>query len=385
MADGGAPVRKPRTLRDAFRGALLGSLAGDALGTPVAGVSGARIRRERGEVREMLEHPRHGKGAYGHDTQAAIVLAELLAEGDGFDPRRFAEGLAAAYDPARSWGRGSREVIRRLRSGEPWERAAEGANPRGSFANGAAARVHPVALLLHHDPLRLERLAEETAMVSHPHPLGVAGTLLQARQVALALDRRDETVDPIGVAVELRGVTRSAEFRQKLRMVEDCLEHGATPDFVHDRLGSSPSALGSVATALYAFLAHLGSFEDAVAFAVSLGGDAPSLGAMTGAIAGAWHGVGAIPRPWRTALEEGERGATHVEGLADRLLLRHLALRDARQRALRPAASPAIPRVEVRSAPPRARAPRPRPGGFRPPASGASRGGRGGSSRGGGR
>ncbi|MEA2627035.1 MAG: hypothetical protein QOD06_3080 [Candidatus Binatota bacterium] len=313
-------------LRDAFRGALLGTFVGDALGAPVEGWSATRIRRELGEVRDMKEG-RRGKGVYTDDTQMMIALAEALLEDRELDPERLARHLASSYDGDRGYGRGTTDVFRRLRAGEPWESAAEGSMPRGSFGNGAAIRVAPAALLLHHSAEELERLAEDTALTTHPHPLGVAGCLLQARQVAAGVLLRGRTVDPVMVAVELRSAAVSLEFRQKLRTVEEFLEKGATPELVHDRLGCNSSALGSVPTALYCFLARAQSFEEAIVFAVNLGGDADSIAAMTGAIAGAYHGAHAIPRRWRIALEEGEKGAAYVEHLADGLLERHLELR----------------------------------------------------------
>ena len=132
--------------------------------------------------------------------------------------------------------------------------------------------------------------------------------------------------------VDLRSSEVAPEYRQKLRAVEELLEHPPEPDRVRDRLGSNATALGSVATAVYCFLAHPRSFEDALIFSVNLGGDTDSVAAMTGAIAGALHGARAIPPRWRSALEEGETGAGYVEGLADRLLERHLAMRAPRRK-----------------------------------------------------
>ena len=54
--------------------------------------------------------------------------------------------------------------------------------------------------------------------------------------------------------------------------------------------------------------------------AVNLGGDSDTIAAMTGAIAGAYHGVSAFPARWIDALERGERGYDHVIDLADDLL-----------------------------------------------------------------
>ncbi|MGH7819674.1 MAG: ADP-ribosylglycohydrolase family protein, partial [Candidatus Binatia bacterium] len=244
-----------RSLQDSFRGALLGTFAGDALGAPFEGLSPGRMLREHGEVREMRSG-RSGRGRYTDDTQMMIVVAEWLLEDGREDPGRLAQRLVEAYDPARGYGRGTTNVIRKLRAGEPWESAAEGVFPRGSFGNGAAIRVAPCALLLHHAPDALERLVEVSAIVTHAHPLGIAGAKLQARQVALAFESRGEEFDPVTFVVTLRSAIASAEYRQKLRTVEECLEKRASAETVRKRLGSNATALGSVPTALYCFLAH---------------------------------------------------------------------------------------------------------------------------------
>ena len=94
--------------------------------------------------------------------------------------------------------------------------------------------------------------------------------------------------------------------------------HDPTPGAVADALGNSSAGHESVPAALYA--ATQGQdFEQAVSFAVACGGDADTIGAMTGAVAGARFGAEAIPVRWLKALEDGERGRTHVERLAERL------------------------------------------------------------------
>jgi ADP-ribosyl-[dinitrogen reductase] hydrolase len=54
--------------------------------------------------------------------------------------------------------------------------------------------------------------------------------------------------------------------------------------------------------------------------------DADTIAAMAGAIAGARFGASAIPRRWVEPLEDGERGRTHVEALAERLAPLHSPL-----------------------------------------------------------
>ncbi len=46
------------------------------------------------------------------------------------------------------------------------------------------------------------------------------------------------------------------------------------------------------------------SFADAVVTAVNLGGDADTVGAITGSLAGAYWGVTAIPPLWRVQLRD---------------------------------------------------------------------------------
>lgn len=321
-------TREP--LSDRFRGSLLGTFVGDAFGAPLEGFSASRIRREYGEVRSLLPG-RRGAGRYTDETLTMIAVAEWLTGEKEPDEAGLAARLAAAYDVTRGFGRGATDLVRRLAAGESWETAAEHVFPRGSFGNGAACRMAPVALLLHHDRDALDRLAERSAVVTHPHPLGVAGAVLQARQIALALTLDPAGFDPIEVAVALRSSTASLEFRQKLRAVEECLERNASEGVVRDRLGCNATALGSVPTALFCVLSRPRSFEEAVVYAVSLGGATDSIGAMTGAIAGALHGARAIPGRWRRALEEGPGGASYVESLADRLLLRHREMRSPRR------------------------------------------------------
>lgn len=310
-----------RRLKKGFRGSLLGTFVGDALGAPVEGLSHARLVREHGRIREMgAGRGGRGRGRYTDDTQMMIAVAEWLLESDDHDPGGLAARIVESYDPARGYGQGTTNVLRRLRAGVPWQAASEAVFPRGSFGNGAAIRITPCALLEHRDPEALFGLVEASALATHSHPLGIAGALLQSRQIVMAFLSREESFDPIAFVVSLRSVTESSEFRHKLATVEWLLDREAVPDLARTRLGANATALGSVPTALYCFLSNPASFEEAVACAVNLGGDTDSIGAMTGAIAGAYHGEAAIPSRWRTALEEGDKGASYVVGLADRLL-----------------------------------------------------------------
>jgi len=70
-----------------------------------------------------------------------------------------------------------------------------------------------------------------------------------------------------------------------------------------ERCGTTGYAPHSLAAAFYAFAAHKNSFEEAVLVAINAGGDTDTIGAMTGALAGAYHGLAAIPNRWRANLQ----------------------------------------------------------------------------------
>jgi len=80
------------------------------------------------------------------------------------------------------------------------------------------------------------------------------------------------------------------------------LDRGASMDEAVAELGNTIEAFNSVPIAIYAFLAG-DTFAVAIDNALAAEGDRDTIGAMAGAVAGAYHGVEPIPEVWRRALE----------------------------------------------------------------------------------
>lgn len=325
----------PGGLADRFRGALLGTFAGDALGMPVEGWPRQAIRERFGhrgrEVREMMD-ARLGLGTYTDDTEMTLALAEaLLASPPGeLHLDRVAERFAEAFRPERGYGANTRRILSgiraALRDGRPWRDVVEGLLlPGGSWANGAAMRVAPVALAFYPSAGDVARAAEAQAEVTgHSHPVGRSGARLQALAVLGALRRGAEgrELDPEELLEEVGDVLPEV-FSRALDWIARHLE--ASPDDAARTLGVGARASDSVPAALWAFLSRRDDPEEAVVRAVTLGGDADTIGAMAGALAGAYHGASALPERWLGVLEDGERGRSYAEELADRLHRRALA------------------------------------------------------------
>ncbi len=296
---------------DRARGALVGVVVGDALGAPFEGRPGPVPARALSRV---LDGPT--ALSYTDDTAMTYDLAESLLQCGGLDLDHLATAFAHTYrrEPHRGYGAGAARLLRRVAQGAGWQGEAESQfGGQGSFGNGAAMRVAPVAVLVGGDVAEAARLGRASATVTHAHPEGVDGAGVQAAAVALALG-------PSGLMDRHRFVERIAEAAQTDRMRDAltavaALAPDSSPGDVAGCTGNGVAAAEAVPAAV-AVATLRDSFPGAIHFAVSLGGDTDTIASMAGAIAGARLGLGAIPGTWLDRAE----GVARAAELADRLV-----------------------------------------------------------------
>jgi poly(ADP-ribose) glycohydrolase ARH3 len=296
-------------LRSKARGALLGAALGDALGRGFEG----HPAPSASEVRDVLRA--HGTLRYTDDTAMTIALAESLVAVGDLDEDHLAETFARHWhaEPWRGYGRGTASLLRAIAGGGSWRELAPAQFEGGSYGNGAAMRVAPVALLAGGDIPRTLDLARRSAQVTHAHPLGIDGAALQAGVVALALATpADETLDRRAVLAAAADLVTEEAMRAQLTRVGELAAH-ALPAEVATRLGHGVDALSSVPAALAAALLAGGSMSDTIRYAIAIGGDTDTIASIAAAITGAHLGAEAIPDAWLTRLESRER----LIGLAD--------------------------------------------------------------------
>jgi poly(ADP-ribose) glycohydrolase ARH3 len=309
-------------LRSRFRGTLVGAAVGDALGARFEGAN--RVYPEDlVAIRTRLERERPIRLRWTDDTAMTIGLAESLIERRGFDGAHVAAVFARhhAAEPWRGYGAGPPRIFAMLERGVPWDEAAASMyGGSGSFGNGAAMRVSPAGLFAHRDLEEVAEVARGSAVVTHTHPLGVEGAVLQAVAVALLVRRPEgEPLDPVGFTAALVPHVREPEFEERLEAIPELLADGSGGEVeeVVRRLGNGIEAHRSVPTALLAFLRHPTSFVDAALAAIGFGGDADTIGSMAGALAGAHLGWEAIPEVWREGVEAAERLVELADGLLE--------------------------------------------------------------------
>nr|MDO8100744.1 ADP-ribosylglycohydrolase family protein [Candidatus Njordarchaeota archaeon] len=292
-----------------FSGCMLGCAAGDALGAEFEGT-------------EALElEPSHFSGRWTDDTHMMIGVAESLIECNGFDGHHMTIAFIRNHDqePWRGYASGPPLVFKWIKSGVQWNEASKKLfGGAGSLGNGAAMRTAPIGLLYYDNSEELRRVAYEASLITHAHELGKEGAAIQAYAVALAVNMALSSsamrLKPIEFLKRLKSFTRSETYLQKFEKVGELLGELSKSKIVRE-LGNSVEAHNSVPTAIYSFLRNPESFRDATLYAVSLGGDADTIAAMTGSISGAYLGIEAIPREWINVLERKD----YIEKLAKNL------------------------------------------------------------------
>ncbi|HEX2029493.1 MAG TPA: ADP-ribosylglycohydrolase family protein, partial [Nitriliruptorales bacterium] len=90
---------------------------------------------------------------------------------------------------------------------------------------------------------------------------------------------------------------------------------------VASQLGNDVTAARSVPAALWAAAVADGA-DEVLELALGVGGDADTIAAMAGAVAGAAVGAAGLPEDWVARLENGPRGRRYARALAERIATR---------------------------------------------------------------
>ena len=143
--------------------------------------------------------------------------------------------------------------------------------PYGSWANGSAMRVSPVAWV-GNSLEEVQKLAKMSAIITHDHPEGIKGA--QATALAIMMARQGCGKEDIRTEIEKR-------FEYNLQF---------TCDEIRPTYTWGGTCQDSVPQAIVAFLDGK-DFEDSVRNAISIGGDSDTIGCITGSIAEAYFGV----------------------------------------------------------------------------------------------
>ena len=143
--------------------------------------------------------------------------------------------------------------------------------PYGSYGNGSAMRVSPVAWYFH-SLEKVEKFAEISARVTHDHPEGIKGVKAVAVAIFMARNGRDKDY-----------IKRYLELKYRY-------DFSRTLDEIRPTYQFDETCQGTVPVALEAFF-EAESFEDTIRKAISVGGDSDTVAAIAGSVAEAVYPI----------------------------------------------------------------------------------------------
>lgn len=311
--------------RDRFRGALLGGGIGEILGRYSQGLSPGDIQILFGRIDSFPPRP-----VAGMPAPSSLLLARVLLREKMLDPQSVAS--AYATEPMGEVA-DTREFSRNLlERGYPW---FEAGTPEPMSA--PAARVTPLALLRGGDYRRLKLEAGIDAAITHPSPVSIAGSIVQAAAVARLLHTPPDELDVIGFSRSLAHAVSGIEpdrggrgkagrpaptlWRRLGTELTALLLRRAEIEEIRELLGNGDGVLEGVPFSWACFLRTPEDFAESVLSAVNLGNNAAANGALAGSLAGAYRGASGIPDrllrefPWR---QEAEAAADALLALSRR-------------------------------------------------------------------
>ncbi len=283
-------------LKDRFRGVLLGMACGDALGAQVEFMPRDSFPLQV-DMTGAGPH-RLQPGQWTDDTAMALILGErLLVDALLTVPLELANDWLRWYElgegscTGKCFDIGSQTLTSLLY----WERF--GTRPlhkdQKARGNGGLMRVAPVALAWLRDRGLARNTARRQCLMTHPE--SCADLCAEFTNLLIAILQTPD-LEPANCVEWLAKQYPQLAKRKRAKV------------------SSGGYDLHTFEAAVWCVL-HGGSLEGAVVLAANLGDDADTVGAVTGALAGAVWGAREIPSRWLKPLAWGDR----ICGLADRL------------------------------------------------------------------
>ena len=326
---------------DRALGAFYGLALGDALGMPTQSFSRAQIIARFGQITGLVDAPADQpiapnmpKGSITDDTEQAILVAQLLVDGNGdIDPNTLAQRLIAWE--AVMQAKGSQDLL-----GPSTKRAIEmilaGHSPEESgrygTTNGAAMRIAPVGIAADiSQPDLFIKAVVQACQVTHNTSLGIASAAAVAAVISSGLNGK-KLEHALNAGTEMAYIAEhhghwvaGGRIGPRIRWARHA-SHECNPDnlgdLLYDVIGTSVASQESVVAA-FALAQRVASGSlsgfNALCIAASIGGDTDTIAGILGAMLGACAGL----EQWPQALiqQVKEVNNLQLEPLVEHLLI----------------------------------------------------------------
>jgi len=293
-------------LRDRFLGCLQGCAVGDALGAPYEGLWSASIPAEEILLAGFAEVEGYPNGQYTDDTQLTVATVESILEVGDISFPHIARSIARLWKTQSVVGPGgacTHAATTFLKNGD-WTTCGAAV---GQAGNGTAMRTAVVGMFFLDAPERLPAAAANVSKITHQDMRSVAGGVAIAKAAQLLATNRADSPHTCCDEIAAAMAPYEPDFAEMVRTVPDLVGDDTDqalrriawagmnrPEF--NEIIITPFVIPTVLAALWCLLRYPDSWSKAVVAAIQLGGDVDTLGAIVGALAGAKHGMSAIPR-----------------------------------------------------------------------------------------
>lgn len=298
------------TLLDKLSGSLVGLAVGDAVGTTVE-------FKPRGSFTPVTDMTGGGPfrlpvGCWTDDTSMAICLAESLLNDPALDKVDLLARFSDWYLRGKNSSTGVCFDIGGTTASALENFTATGVvvnNPEQySAGNGSIMRLAPVAIVYHADPALAADRAVAQGITTHASKLASGCCELLSDVLTTLYTATDHN--------EIFNIKIQDYWPDEVKNILDT----NLPNKTEKEIQSTGYAVHTLEAAVWCFLTTE-NFEQAVLKAVNLGGDADTVGAVTGQIAGAYYGESDIPDNWieklydynrikKLAIELAKKGST---------------------------------------------------------------------------
>lgn len=299
-------------LRDRIRGGLFGVAVGDALGATVEFLSQGEIRRRFGCLTEIIGGGwlNLEPGEVTDDTEITLAVAKGILANPA-SPRDAVGKMFLRWFQGnpKDVGETIRTALSFYLENPDWDEAAKRAcHALGGKAagNGCLMRTLPVTFAYAQNPEKMNRISRELARMTHYEPLAEAACAFYnnlARRLLYAPHSPQNKEGFLKAALKDTENYSADLPAGTLETIKETVEKIAVMS--KEEISPTGHCLDTLAAAVWCFL-HTLTFEEAVVEAVNLGGDADTVGAVCGGLAGTFYGYRAIPARWLETLKPKE-------------------------------------------------------------------------------
>lgn len=284
------------SLKNRFRGCLLGLAVGDALGTTLE-------FQDPGAFEPITDIVGGGPfglepGQWTDDTSMALCLAESLIQCRGFDARHqmdlyvrwYKHGYLSSNGVCFDIGNTVADALERfIGTGESFA----GSTDPDAAGNGSLMRLAPIPMFYASSLSTAVDFGASSSRTTHGCTEAVDACRAFSYMLVHALKGASKTEISRSPIEDVQQIWRDSSLCESIEEVVRGSYKRHDPPTIH----GSGYVVRSLEAALWAF-DRTDSFREGALLAVNLGDDADTTGAIYGQLAGAYYGADSIPVEW---------------------------------------------------------------------------------------